>query len=399
MELSSNGSKLVIDHDNAELPPKKMANSWNTLSSVALSSPVELSEQVPVTPHQRNDNLIDLSPGTISSRLSRRRTADLAPLNTSSPSGASNPLRDEKPEDQLEARISSILSDIPEHIRLTSGPGPGGPEIHPRNSLTERKRPMLQLPAMKLVRAQTSLSSTPHLLRPTHTKPSLSRSQTGEPEIKLYHLHSSGKEAPIKLFVRLVGESGERVMVRIGGGWADLGEYLKEYASHHGRRSISDGRFKLEGMPSTQPASPASIMAGFSTSRPGSSSGKGNSPAVFRPQPSSPCSPSELEMPMTPDNLPIQEFGPTPESIGSSSPSLRPFSRHSLPDEESPLGLAGPNAKKKQVSPDKKAWVDGMLNQARRVSGDRKKETEAGFGDLGKVGGTRRLFMKARKDG
>ena len=66
------------------------------------------------------------------------------------------------------------------------------------------------------------------------------RHQNGSPEIKLYHLSRSTGEAPVKLFVRLVGENGERAMVRVGGGWADLGEYLREYASHHGCRSAVD---------------------------------------------------------------------------------------------------------------------------------------------------------------
>ena len=37
-------------------------------------------------------------------------------------------------------------------------------------------------------------------------------------------------------------------MVRVGGGWADLGEYLRQYAEHHGRRTISEGKFEILGL-------------------------------------------------------------------------------------------------------------------------------------------------------
>src|SRR5690606_33694336 len=42
----------------------------------------------------------------------------------------------------------------------------------------------------------------------------------------------------------------ERVMVRVGGGWADLGEYLKEYAMHHGsQRRVVSQRVEVTDLP------------------------------------------------------------------------------------------------------------------------------------------------------
>ena len=49
----------------------------------------------------------------------------------------------------------------------------------------------------------------------------------------LYHLHRTDGKAPTKLYIRLVGKNGERAMVRVGGGWEDLAEYLKRYVAHH----------------------------------------------------------------------------------------------------------------------------------------------------------------------
>lgn len=38
-------------------------------------------------------------------------------------------------------------------------------------------------------------------------------------------------------------------MVRVGGGWADLGEYLREYVIHHGRRKVSETpRVEVQGI-------------------------------------------------------------------------------------------------------------------------------------------------------
>lgn len=104
-------------------------------------------------------------------------------------------------------------------------------------------------------------------------------------DIKVYHLSRANGEAPIKLFIRCVGEHGERVMVRVGGGWADLGEYLKEYAIHHGRRSNHGGESRLEVRDAIpRSASSMSVMrprsgSSLSTHRPSAS------PPAARPSP------------------------------------------------------------------------------------------------------------------
>jgi hypothetical protein len=51
----------------------------------------------------------------------------------------------------------------------------------------------------------------------------------------------------------------------------------------------------------------------------------------------------------------------------------------------------GPAARKGEMSEEKKEWVDGIVEQAKRTVG-RKVE----FGDLGKKGGTRRVFLKGK---
>ena len=67
--------------------------------------------------------------------------------------------------------------------------------------------------------------------------------------------------------------------------------------------------------------------------------------------------------------------------------------------DDATLGLAGPKTRRTDVSPNKQAWVDGMLDQARKASTERKKSTGSGdFGYMGKVGQTRRVFFKAKAE-
>ena len=325
---------------------------------------------------------------------------DLSPQKSGSSIINSKSLKN--PEDELEARISSILTEIPGHIRLKSGPEPDAPDVVSPDISSDLKKSSSRSSALRVKRPHSSLSSSPLTLTPAHPKASRSRGSLGDPEIKLYHLHQSGKDVPVKLFVRLVGEGGERVMVRIGGGWADLGEYLKEYASHHGRRSTSDGRFEIQGLPQSQINTPVSNFTGTSspaishTSRPSTPLTRASSSLAFRPPYHSGASSIDLDAPVTPENPPPRQFEPTPGSIEPSS--VRPPSRLSSTDDDSPLGLAGPKTRRKEVSPSKQAWVDGMLDQARKASAEKTKGGDGEFGDLGKVGNTKRVFMRSRKD-
>ena len=289
-------------------------------------------------------------------------------------------------DDQLEERISSILTELPTQIRLTSGPEPDAPEVT-RNSPSDLRTPKIRLPAWRLKRTQTSALLPSMTLAPAQPKSSQSRPPTGEPGIKLYHLHQTGKTAPIKLFVRLVGEGGERVMVRIGGGWADLGEYLREYAGHHGRRSVSDSPFDITGFPSS--SSPLSNNQS-PRSRPGSRA----------------ASPTSSAMKQRPaDRLARQHTSP---AIFDSphTPQSDPLSRTSQPlswtgtDEASPsLGLAGPKTKNVDISPSRQAWVDEMMELARHSGADKKGGSESVVGDLGKVGNTKRVFFRSKREG
>ncbi|KAL8731226.1 MAG: hypothetical protein Q9181_004369 [Wetmoreana brouardii] len=338
--------------------PEPTIDEDDNQPGVALDEKREFTNHGPSTPpiptksRHRFEEVTDLSPGNTPVKILRRKTADNAPspgrLPSLSPVKASG--------EQLEARINSILTELPVDIRLARD---DGTEIaqSPSNSGA--------IPSKK--------SKMPRLMRAQTTAPSMtltpSRQKAGESDVKLYHLHQSGQGPSIKLFVRLVGENGERVMVRIGGGWADLAEYLKEYAIHHGRRTVSSGQFDIQGFPHSQSNSPATSLGSLHTPR------------------SRPDSPIAM---ISSDHS---------NDIRPSSQDSK-ISRRSWADDGSPsLGLSGPKSRKATVSPNKQAWVDNMVEKARSGSGENKKVgTREAFGGLGIVGGTKRLFMKGRRE-
>ena len=356
----------------------------------------------PVPPKSRHrfEDVSDLGPRSTPIRVRQRNRANSKDAKIGTPKSAAQPSSRtsvKSSDDHLEARISSILMDIPARIRLTSGPEADAPEVLGPGGPKDSQTPATGSPAVRLLRSQSSAPSPPMTLAPAHPKPQQARTQNGDPEIRLYHLHQSGKAAPIKLYVRLVGENGERVMVRIGGGWADLGEYLKEYATHHGRRSVSDGRFEIQGLPRSQSSSPATSLTAHPSSIDTPRS-RPSSPPLFgsRNRRFSELASSDFGTPMTPEPPSYTPRDSMPRSRESSPGSVRPSSRQSWTEDDPSLGLAGPRTKKVEISPRKQAWVNDMVDQARNASAEKKKVGEGDFGDLGKVGGTKRVFMKSK---
>ncbi len=140
-------------------------------------------------------------------------------------------------EDLLESKIQSLLTRIPARIRLLSDSDPGSPP-HPSTASSSR--------------SQSPIPSI--ILSPVKQKcrPQANNGGTPNSDVRMFHLTRSTESQntpPIKLFVRLVGEHGERVMVRVGGGWADLGDYLRDYSLHHSKRGLHNGQFELASLP------------------------------------------------------------------------------------------------------------------------------------------------------
>lgn len=315
--------------------------------------------------------------------------------------------RDSTGDKQLRQQISDIIESIPAKIKLSA-----------ETPAVNLNPPDLQLPRIKkksskeiFKRSTSGLSSrttTPSFtLSPARsTRP---RPTRGQQEIKVYHLSRSNGEPPIKLFIRCVGEHGERVMVRVGGGWADLSEYLKEYASHHGSRSAGKekaARIEVQdvprgstpsamGMESSPPDRPASAAAVLSEHSP-------VTPLNIRKTRRS-IGAANSELPRLRPKTPAIATQPADTPSSSESTRSRPGSRLSwLEDDSSFLGLAGPTGKKVEMSEENKAWVESVKEKVRQVSVERRippPEERNRFGDLGRVGGTKRLFRKAAENG
>lgn len=189
-------------------------------------------------------------------------------------------------------------------------------------------------------------------------------------------------------------------MVRVGGGWSDLGEWLRNYAEHHGRRAASESAFEVVQI--TPPVHDSSVILPISITTPtsrrtsmvgsiGSSAIHGttlpSSRSTSRAGAVSPAfverrSPSRLHTPI----LGNEEFlgATTPLTGGSVQPN---GNRKAIsPWDEGAAGLMGPAIAKKDkpLSEEKSRWVDGVVEQAKRTVGK----------ESGK--GTRRVFLKGK---
>ncbi|KAK4670182.1 uncharacterized protein QC763_209390 [Podospora pseudopauciseta] len=338
------------------------------------------------------------------------------------PTQPNTPDKANGPDEKLQQQISDILQSVPAKIRLTSVLPPinlNPPDFKMPTARKKMSNPNLKRSVSNMsLRSNGSRAGTPSFtLAPALGRTPRQRPKPGNPEIKLYHLSRSNGEAPIKLFIRCVGEHGERVMVRVGGGWADLGEYLKEYASHHGRRSAVAEASKVEvkdiprsatamamrgdgTLGSTPPSRPAS------SHRPMSSHATRNDDSlgqlkVRKVRRSSAAVGSETPL--------ATVTGPGNRSNTPSTGGSRSSSRLSWPqagekdkEEEVVLGMAGPRAKQIEMSEESKQWVESMKQKVRLASGEKMlpaypsgaPDLESRFGELGKVGATKRLFRK-----
>ncbi|KAK3945196.1 hypothetical protein QBC46DRAFT_304011 [Diplogelasinospora grovesii] len=400
----------VIPSDDLSPPSSPPAAFRSSIRSLSVSF-----NDMPTVAELPSDESAPMTPArsSFAAESSFAVDDDISTANIASPSRMSATSAD----DQLQQQISEILESVPAKIRLTSEPTainlnppdftmptrkPSKPDIGPRSQSS-----------LSTVSNMSSRAGTPSFtLAPAYARNSRPRHQRGNQEIKLYHLSRSNGEAPIKLFIRCVGENGERVMVRVGGGWADLGEYLKEYASHHGRRSAAaEVRDLARGIPGHH--------------RAGSRAG-GSSP------PSRPQSAQDFRANSSPATTPLnirktRRTSSTPSSEASTRSRSSSRLSWAAPDAEESLslGMAGPRAKQIEMSEESKAWVESVKEKVRIVSGgggpppllDRKvsappalvsasgpsenKDREGSpaldsskFGEIGKVGATKRLFRR-----
>lgn len=427
--LAENPVIIASEHDEGAVlePPQTPRSRRDSESSH--SSELSLDSSPPSyiedSPSVRNINgrTIRASRPELNAAMAKRRVGKPVVDNSivSAPWPPTQFSQKESAED-LERKISDILTTIPAHIRLTSGPGADAPEVKSARGLTAKGSRNY----LRAARSVSGLKSPELTLSPAKNEfDSIASGRKSaaanrvDNDIKLYHLTQPGKEQPVKLFIRRVGEYGERVMVRVGGGWADLGEYLRQYAEHHGRRTASDGKFEILGLEVNKSDTLNS------PNRPESAMSKQDR-RVSNGRPS--LSPLTTPTKATASGMSIDDAVPPMPNFSSSTPGIS--EEAAIPSTNSSsrswtgneAGLAGPKAKKLDLSGEKLEWIEGMMKQARTVSGsvlpptqspqqreeradsrsDSRSDSRAGgkkpeFGDLGKVGGTKRIFLKGGK--
>jgi len=165
-------------------------------------------------------------------------------------------------------------------------------------------------------------------------------------------------------------------MVRVGGGWADLREYLRVYVEHHGsttKRGVSEGRVEVFGLGNGQEGGrgSGSVTSSPLTKLEGSEYGDGGLSEGFE-------SPASVEGTSSPGLGFVEVSG----GVGSEGSGRKASAGHWG------RSLAGPAARKTEMSEEKRDWVEGIVEQARKLHA-------SGIG--GKKGGSKRVFLKGRE--
>ncbi|KAI6351255.1 hypothetical protein MCOR25_010052 [Pyricularia grisea] len=420
---ASTMTTLITSHEQTETPPLPKAQSRN--NRVAEISPPSSPPSMSRHERARSTSFTEIPPLLEEDESILEGTPPKSPLEPSL-------LEDSEPEtpqqlphirpdhaDELQQKISSILGSIPAKIHLSSQPNPinhlNPPDLQLPHLNTKSSRhfdrsstPRSQSRSQSAMSARSSRAGTPaFLLAPAFARTTRSRLQR---DIQVYHLsRESTGEPPIKLFIRLVGENGDRCMVRVGGGWADLGEYLKEYAIHHGRRSKGSSASKVEvkdiptSSPGNRPASaldsPITPLHVRKTRR--SFGGMEDSASSARQafQPKTPLSVLSVDSTAHADNQSHQITPPSESSTRS-----RSSSRLSWAEEDSLLGMSGPTGKQIELDAERKEWIENVKEKVRIASGERRLPPTSGgspgenfFGEINKVGGTKRLFRRGNQ--
>ncbi|KAK5271842.1 hypothetical protein LTR99_000998 [Exophiala xenobiotica] len=266
----STPSKALRQLTGADSPVRRTPIAELEASEVLLGPPTAATDDNPlatpsleVEPLRVKTREEDLNPSAMPAlprRSSKRNSANalgtfspLTPVSSASPltpidgsrvlpqPSSATSVKDGSPKssrkaESLEDRIQDILTSLPTKIRLAKD---SDSSRSPQPSSTTSTRSSTPTPALTLspVTAETSAP------------------KSEDSGVRIYHLTRAGQARdapPVKLFVRTVGDS-QRVMVRVGGGWADLGEYLREYSLHHGSRATGDGRLEVASFPTNNP--------------------------------------------------------------------------------------------------------------------------------------------------
>jgi len=383
--------------------PEQTTDSNTQEGIMGLPVSVKLEEEMP-------------SPAPLNSVMLKRRVHD------SSDNSVRLPLRNPAEtmtlsEDTFDRHVSEVIQRLPSAaIKFKARPGAETP-------VTNRTAETRSYTGPRPKNGRVPSRTVPGGLTLAPAEPSPKKS-TADNEVKLYHLTQAGRDEPIKLFVRLVGD-GERVMVRVGGGWADLADYLRQYAEHHGSRTVSGSGLEVytaEGAgPSSRRVSGSSAIFEAKSRR--TSACIATTPIVPRPSSrvatagvdedwlSQPQPKFTMGDDTDEESSPVLIRSQTPTSVNGTSRSTprstmsasrpstadsakRPVSRQGWSESGSLAGL-GSAGKRSDMTEQKAKWVEDMIEKAKASAEKSRDEKAKYFGELGKVGGTRRVVFRA----
>lgn len=203
-------------------------------------------------PAVRNPNINVRKPSTDVTPDKRQSQHEEKPWQgNSSPSEPLEPPRE--PAIGMDQRINDLLMSLPHKVKLTAS------NLQKLNEQSGKKITQAKpwdisrssIPAPSVTSERSGGSGT------AFAKISSRRHQySTQGDIKCYHLHRNDEQPPMKLYVRLVGNA--RLVCRVGGGWSDLEEYLKEWAAHHGSkmRAVSESLLEVQDMPPSKGVPP-----------------------------------------------------------------------------------------------------------------------------------------------
>lgn len=279
-------------------------------------------------------------------------------------------------------KLKNILASMPTPFQLSDSCGSDSSELNSETS---------------------SRSSSPQ--RILKLSPAKNHNANANFEERVYNLRNNkSKDAkPVRLLIRAVGANGDRIMVRVGGGWADLAEYLREYSLHHGSKRLPDGKLEVANYPAGQtsrsstnglhsqanhvPTIPDQDFDFGLTEREEqkSTEEKELEANPWRPPPV-PVVTDSYAGPIARSTSPSRERTfPAPKQVASYRPASRTSVTTTTPtvtttitssNHYTPLGGAGPVINKRRSaapgslrSPADEAWIEGVVSKARSVSG------------------------------
>lgn len=297
---------------------------------------------------------------------------------TANKSGRAN----KSPSLPFQEHLSELVNSLPTPIHLVTSRADSLSPISTTQKDHDQISHAVRTPhdrVPSLLRAFENARSTPpsaaqNLPALTLTAVETRRRTRGPSDIRIYHLSAPGKEKPIKLFIRRIGENNERLMVRVGGGWADLGEYLRAYAAHHLSSMGMDVRDLEQTKPDNSQANgkhQRDVSNSTTVSADETLSTHVDEPSELHSELIETSTPKDTHstIQFTPD---LTQRSQTPTSFSDSHRRITPYSNEQVSSK--PVSLAGPvafkRAQKQEMNSEKKEWVKGIVEQARRtVSG------------------------------